>query len=364
MDLIKITNKSGKVSLNEAVTSTSIKRMIDEIGKLFGADAAASGADFGPMMACVESAVNSLEIEINSQGGSVFDGYTIYNEIKSLRQRGVQVNATITGMAASMASVICMACDVVKIVPHGRMMIHDASNSVSGNAEKMRVMAELLDGISSDISDIYAERTGKDTAIIRALMKAETWMNAKEAKALGFVDEIHDPSVKKNELDLNATFVHLHTPDDMKFLDKLLAPSNEEVFAQLEAVKTDLANAEAANTESLGKLQTAELALQEAATEIINLRSSETTITAELETVRAEIATLTASLTEAETRITPEAIQALVTAQIAGSGHPPLVVEGSVTHGNDDKSMTLTNFNSLTPKARMAFVKSGGKLTD
>lgn len=113
MKTIEIENKQGKVRLNETVTPDSIGRMIEEIGRLFGAKAAADGADFGMIMNAAENAVDVLDIEINSPGGSVFDGYTIYNEIGSLRSRGVVVNARITGMCASMASVIAMACDKV-----------------------------------------------------------------------------------------------------------------------------------------------------------------------------------------------------------------------------------------------------------
>jgi hypothetical protein len=94
--IIQIENKGGKVKLNEAVTGDSIKRMIDEIGRLFGAKASAEGANFGEIMNAADNAVDVLDIEINSPGGNVFDGYTIYQEIKSLRDRGVTVNVTIT----------------------------------------------------------------------------------------------------------------------------------------------------------------------------------------------------------------------------------------------------------------------------
>ena len=60
--MIIIENKGGKVKLNEQVTQDSIKRMIDEIGRLFGAKASASGADFGEIMNAAENAVDVLEI--------------------------------------------------------------------------------------------------------------------------------------------------------------------------------------------------------------------------------------------------------------------------------------------------------------
>jgi hypothetical protein len=63
MKILEIENKTGKVKLNEMVTRDSIGRMIDEIGKLFGATASASGADFGEIMNAAENAVDVLEID-------------------------------------------------------------------------------------------------------------------------------------------------------------------------------------------------------------------------------------------------------------------------------------------------------------
>jgi ATP-dependent Clp endopeptidase proteolytic subunit ClpP len=192
MNLIQTENKAGKVKLTDAIMPWSVEKLTEDISKLFGAKAAAEGADFGAITNCAENAVDTLEIEINSPGGSIFDGYNIYQEIMSLRDRGVIVTATVTGMAASMASVICMSCDIVRMVPHARMMIHDASQAVQGNAEKLRKAADLLDGLSADIAQTYVNRTGKPLDEIRAMMKVETWMTAKQAVELGFANEVFD----------------------------------------------------------------------------------------------------------------------------------------------------------------------------
>jgi ATP-dependent Clp endopeptidase proteolytic subunit ClpP len=260
MKILEIENKTGKVKLNEMVTRDSIGRMIDEIGKLFGATASASGADFGEIMNAAENAVDVLEIEINSPGGSVFDGYTIYQEIQSLKDRGVVVNATITGMAASMASVICMACNKVSIVPHGRMMIHDASSGFAGNAEQMRKQADLLDGISADIANIYSARTGKEVAEIRAMMKNETWMNAEATVENGFADEIakFDKEPKNNMSLLSKLFPNNDQVEQIEAAiqeaDSIRAElvSSQERIAELEAsienhaiVSSDLVEAKA-----------------------------------------------------------------------------------------------------------------------
>ena len=248
MNHLTIEDKAGKLRLTEVVHKESVDRMIDQIGRLFGAKAAAEGADFGVIMNAAENAVDTLEIEINSPGGSVFDGYTIYNEIKSLRERGVEVTATITGMAASMASVIAMAATRIRMVPHARMMIHDAQQVVGGNADKLRQSANLLDGISADIANIYANRTGKPVEEIRAMMKKETWMSAKEAVEKGFADEVFDIRAENP------------TPMVMNIL-KVLFPQNE---AELSKVESALA-------------------------EVDSLRADLSTATAEVEALKAEI---------------------------------------------------------------------------
>lgn len=288
MKMLTIENKSGKLRLNEVVSKPAIERMIDEIGKLFGATAAAEGADFGVIMNSAENAVDTLEIEINSPGGSVFDGYTIFQEIKSLRERGVEVTATITGMAASMASVIAMACNTIRMVPHARMMIHDASNVVGGNAEQLRKAADLLDSISADIAAIYADRTGKDIEDIRAMMKKETWMGAKDAVAAGFADEIFD---------IRAT-----TPIsiDMSLLTKLFPGKNESeieaLIADTDSLRNDLTSAQAAIESLQADVSAKDQTIAENIAKIAELTESHEAVAGQLATAQTALETAAAEL--------------------------------------------------------------------
>jgi len=308
MKFLEIENKTGKVKLNEVVTRESIGKMIDEIGKLFGATASASGADFGEIMNAAENAVDVLEIEINSPGGSVFDGYTIYQEIQSLKDRGVVVNATITGMAASMASVICMACNKVSIVAHGRMMIHDASSGFSGNAEQMRKQADLLDGISADIANIYSSRTGKEVDEIRAMMKKETWMDAKATVENGFADEI----VKFDKQEKNMT----------KGILSRLFPDNDQV-SQIEAqiIENDAIRAELVSA-------------QERISELESSIENHAIVSSNLVEAKAKISEIEASIREkdleietlkAEVKAIDEKASVKASELLAQSGHPQTV---------------------------------------
>lgn len=345
--MITIENKAGKVKLNEAVTQDSIQRMIDEIGKLFGAKASAEGANFGEIMNAAENAVDVLDIEINSPGGSVFDGYTIYQEIKSLRDRGVTVNAVITGMAASMASVICMACNTVSIVKHGRMMIHDASSGSYGNAEQLRKTADLLEGISDNIAEIYAEKTGMDKDEIREMMKRETWMNARESIANGFVDEVIGEQVDIRQ----ASDESPH----MSFLNRLTNPSSEESIERIAALEDDI-KAQAIDFQS--RLDTAELALQEAAT--ISAQNIELRIQAEL------VPSLQAKITELEASntITAEKIDMAAAQKLAAMGHGEVLNLGTPSINTETNTITIDAFNALSIPEKNAYMRSGGKISN
>lgn len=130
--------------------------------------------------------VAEVDLRLNSPGGDAFDGIAIHN---ALRNHAATVTVTVDGLAASAASVIAMAGDRV-VMGHGaQMMIHDASGITLGNADDMREMADLLDSMSDNIAEFYADRAGGDVSTWRDAMRAETWYNASEAIAAGLADE-------------------------------------------------------------------------------------------------------------------------------------------------------------------------------
>ncbi len=92
-----------------------------------------------------------------------------------------------------MASAIAMAGDHVRIAQNGMVMIHNPWNVAVGDAEDLRKAAEVLDKFGTSLVGIYAQKTGLDEAEIRSMMDEETWLNADEALARGFVDEIIAP---------------------------------------------------------------------------------------------------------------------------------------------------------------------------
>ncbi|HET6442446.1 MAG TPA: head maturation protease, ClpP-related [Phycisphaerae bacterium] len=131
--------------------------------------------------------VTRIVVHLNCAGGEVFDGVAIYN---ALAGHGARVEVEIDGMALSIASVIAMAGDIIRIAENAIMMIHDPWQIVSGTADEIREYADQLDRIKNMIVATYAARTGLEESEIAAMMKAETWMDAQEALEKGFATEI------------------------------------------------------------------------------------------------------------------------------------------------------------------------------
>ena len=128
-----------------------------------------------------------LDIEINSPGGYVTAGSEIYT---ALMQRKGPVNILITGVAASMASVIAMAGTTVTMSPTAQIMIHNVSTYGSGDYRDFAHISETLKKLNKSIMNAYQIKTGKSEREILELMDKETWMEANEAKNQGFVDKI------------------------------------------------------------------------------------------------------------------------------------------------------------------------------
>lgn len=145
----------------------------------------------------------TLDIYINSEGGDVFEAKAIYEQLK--RFEGEKV-VHVDGIAASAATFIAMAGDRIITAPAATWMVHEAWSIAAGRASDMRAMADVLDLQNESIAGIYAERTKRPVSELRDIMAAETWMDAEEAKRLGFTDEIAREEEKDDdEVDAKAS---------------------------------------------------------------------------------------------------------------------------------------------------------------
>ena len=117
-------------------------------------------------------------LNIYSPGGDPFAAFAIHDFIKA---HGMKVTARIWGHAASAAAIIACSCERVEIGEMSYLMIH---NAYGGDSQ------ELLDSLNAKQTELFAAHTGKSKGAITKLMDAETWMDAKTAKAEGFADSI------------------------------------------------------------------------------------------------------------------------------------------------------------------------------
>jgi ATP-dependent Clp endopeptidase proteolytic subunit ClpP len=129
-----------------------------------------------------------LVVRIDSPGGSVFDGFSIYDSI-STWTAGSKV--IIESAAFSIASYIALAGDEVEITENGYMMIHKPFTVTEGDDDEHANAADLLRKLKASMVDVYGRRLGMDAEAIEKLMKQETWFTAAEAKKAGLVDVVN-----------------------------------------------------------------------------------------------------------------------------------------------------------------------------
>ena len=130
-----------------------------------------------------------VHLRINSPGGEIVEGSAIYNAL-SRHEGGLTVH--IDALAASMASVIAMSGDPVYMADNALLMIHNPWTLAAGEAKDLRKQADLLDTMKSNLIRAYQKKSGMEEKAIAKLMDEETWLDAVEAVALGFVDAIED----------------------------------------------------------------------------------------------------------------------------------------------------------------------------
>jgi ATP-dependent protease ClpP protease subunit len=128
-----------------------------------------------------------IDLHLNSPGGEVFDGVAI---AECLRAHPAHLTVIVDSLAASIATVIAMAGDKIIIGRTAQMMIHNASGLCWGTAAEMREEADILDRLSSNAAQAYADRCGKPKSFWQAAMDAETWYFGSEAVDVGLADEI------------------------------------------------------------------------------------------------------------------------------------------------------------------------------
>lgn len=166
----------GESWWGESVTAQSVAQQLNELDK----------------------SVATINVRINSYGGSVADGLAIYNALK--RHKATK-NVTVDGVAMSSASLITMAGDTVTMPPTSLLMIHAPWGGLYGNAKELRQYADALDKFSESMADAYAKKSGMERADMLALLTdgEDHYYTGDEAVAAGFADAVGDDSGEARE---------------------------------------------------------------------------------------------------------------------------------------------------------------------
>lgn len=134
--------------------------------------------------------VEEIEITVNSPGGSVFSGINIANQISN---HPAHITVNVSGVAASIASVIAVAADTVKMASNSMLMIHEVWAPFMGNHSEMRKFADDLEKINTTVFNSYISKNPDiDHALLKDMMAQETWLTSDECLELGLIDEITD----------------------------------------------------------------------------------------------------------------------------------------------------------------------------
>lgn len=187
-------SQGGWFSDGNEITPTSFKAELDALGD-----------------------ITALNVYMNSPGGDVFAGQTIYSQLK---RHPAMVNMHIDGLAASIASVIAMAGDTITMPANAMMMIHHPMSGVYGNAHEMRSMADTLDKVSESIQETYlAKASGMKTQDLVALLDAETWLTAQECLDLGLCDVVGEEiAIAASVRDFEILAGYKNTPRFIKII--------------------------------------------------------------------------------------------------------------------------------------------------
>jgi ATP-dependent Clp protease protease subunit len=163
-----------------------------------------------------ENPDKDIHLYINSPGGSVSAGLSIYDTMQFVKP---DVSTMCMGIAASMGSFLLMAGAKGKrmALPNSRVMIHQPSGGAQGQATDIEIHAREILKTREQLNKIYAERTGQPIEKIRADMERDFFMDPEESKAYGLIDKVlsqrdapsdpRQPGIKRAKVPANAPAV-------------------------------------------------------------------------------------------------------------------------------------------------------------
>lgn len=213
----------------QAAGKPAILAIDDEIG-FWGTQA----KDF---RSALDGVSGDLDVEINSPGGDVFAGLGMFNMIRSFAASGKKVTTRVTGVAASIASIIMLAGDKREMPKNTFAMIHSPMTGTYGTAEELRETADTVDKIGASLRDIYVNRMGMKPDAVDAMMAKDTWLTADECLDNGFATDLIADVVATAKFDMARA--ELPANVQAVFKAKEVEKTPEELAAEAEAQRVE-----------------------------------------------------------------------------------------------------------------------------
>lgn len=168
---------------------------------------------------------DTIELHINSYGGSVKEGVAIYNQLKQKKCK--EIVAYVDGFAYSIASIILQAADRRIMGLGTSLLIHNMWLQIAGNAEDLRKAADDLDVLMESNRQIYLERINISEEELIEMLENETYLTPEQAVEMGFADEINskskaDPKETFKEMQQNLTQMRKMLAEQKAFRTELL----------------------------------------------------------------------------------------------------------------------------------------------
>lgn len=214
----RVVRAEAKADSGSATTTRATIHINDVIGASFFF----GGVDAAELIREIDNLeVDAIDVRINSEGGSAYDGLAIANAI--MRN---QANTTtyVDGLAASAASLIALAGDRVVMSKYGQMMLHNSRGGLMGTADELRDYAKFLDGLNASMADFYADRAGGDARDWAKAMARETWYRADEALAAGLVTEL-DETTRREDVEAAVAAAMARPAAQFRYAGRQAAPA-------------------------------------------------------------------------------------------------------------------------------------------
>ena len=185
--------------------------------------------------------VETIHLYINSPGGSVFEGIAIYN---MLQRHNARVIVHVDALAASIASVIAMVGDEIRMPKNSMLMIHNAWTWASGNAEQLRKAADDIERINQSAIQTYLAKAGDslDEETLKQLLDGETWLSADEAVSYGLADIVEEANQAVACVDEKLLKQYKNTPQQIAHKPSAIEMSIEEKSLREKIIADSKAN--------------------------------------------------------------------------------------------------------------------------